>query len=61
MAGIQPIATVEILAASAIVEPEDPMRFLRVIRELDALVLSHVAKKTSAKRKSSESKGKNRR
>ena len=62
MAGIQPIASVDILAAGAIVEPEEPTRFFRVIRELDALVLSLAAKKAESKRKSSDSKsGKSRR
>jgi hypothetical protein len=47
------IPTADIIAIAPLFEPDDPLRFLRVIRKLDALLLAHLAKKAEEERKRS--------
>jgi hypothetical protein len=48
---VNPISVVDALALSDLIEPDDPLRFLRVIREIDALFLKHLAEDRERKAK----------
>lgn len=62
MAAPQPIATSDILALAPHFEPEEsitgdgPPRFLRVIRQLDALLLADAARRAESRTAAAEKK-----
>ena len=51
-----PITASDILAVSNFYEPDDQLRFLRVIRALDALLLKHAADEQERERLSKAKK-----